>query len=441
MTLDSGKINNPLRINAPDTSGELAKVRAKVSASVAPVPKKEDTAVTDSALKLVDSEADKPGLLGLPSGMSGIGALGFISKKLEHEILTNENARDSRFVQGAYAFCKMFESMFGSAFTADDYMSFATALYPTEKLEFKDETQIKKFLDEMTDLELLDNYQKTKKEIDRTVDGENKDKLKVELGASKKAIEERFGDKGKDPDALCKKYLDKNKEKLTDEELEKFKDKDLMIKDAQISTYYVQKQLNILGLVKENQNGDYDPLRLYSGLEKTAYEDSDKKKHSMFEFKGKGDSSEVRSKFDAETLATGTVVFFRREISEGKPALMCGIIGLDGKLRFHDSKGLHVFGDVKTDAEKYADIVIGKRDDADSSEDVVDKNDLFGSFLGSDMLPTSSFAGAFIPHEKKEEPEDTVASAEEKKKEDTKPVDEKKPETEKPAESSATSQS
>jgi len=399
----------PLDMNIP---GKLA----EASAAVAPVPEKKDTA---AALKLVDVKTDKSGALGLPSGMSGIGALGFISKKLEHEILTNENARDSRFVQGAYAFCKMFEGMFGSAFTADDYMSFATALYPTERLEFKDETQIQEFLDKMTKLELLEEYQKTKKKIDGTVDGPTKDGLKTKLDESKEAIKERFVDGGNDPDALCEKYLEKDKEKLTDEELEKFKDKDLIVKDAQISTYYVQKQLNILGLIKENQNGEYDPLRLLSGLEKTAYEDQDKKKHSMFE--SKRDPAEVSSSFDAGILATGTVVFFRREISEGKTALMCGIVGFDGKLRFHDSKGLHVFGDVKTDAQKYVDSKLGNRGEMKDSEDVVDKNTLFGSFLGSDIMPTNSFAGAFVPHEKEEEEVE----------EETKPADTEKPVEEK----------
>jgi len=346
--------------------------------------------------------------------MSGASTIMTITKALENQMLTNEDARNSRFVQGAYALCKMFEGMFGFAFTASDYGAFTSAFYPTERIEF-DEAQLKEFLAERTKLELLSGYKEKKEKLDVLVNDKDKQALQEELKNIKNEIRKRFGPKGDDPDALCKEYLEKNKEQLTKEELDKFKDSEAA--DAQASSYYVQKQLNI------PPGTDYDPDRLHASLQHTAYEDPSRenKKYSMFDYKD--DPSEFYSALDAGTAPTGTVVFFRWNIGGEKTALLCGIVGIDGKLRFHDSKKLHTFGRDKSDAEKYEDSVRGNTDEKDSSEDA-DLNALSGSLLGVDLMPTSSFAGVFYPREPKTE-ETTKAEEtkpEEPKTERAKPV-------------------
>lgn len=424
---------DPLNPEVMNEAGAVAK-RAEHSEKVAPVSGKPSVAdaVKGSdlspenkakALKLVEPVADSTGI---PSGMA---AIGYITKKLEHEMLTNEDAKNSRFVQGAYALCKIFENMFGFAFTADDYSSFTSALYPTEKIEFEDEARIKEFLAKRDDLKLLDNYQKTKDKLDRSVDDKEKQGLQKELELSKGEIKKRFGSDA-DPDALCKEYLAKSKEQLTKEELDKFKDSEA--KDAQISSYYVQKQLDILGLVKEGEKENYDPDLLSASLQKTAYENPlENRKYSMFE--SKNDPSDFFTSLDSGTAIPGTVVFFRWNVGGEKTASMCGIVGFDGKLRFHDSKGLHTFVRGKTEEEKRKDEILGTKDAEDSS----DLNILSGSLLGIDLMPTTSFAGAFIPQK-----QDLGSIKEEKTEtEEKKPEAETKPEAEKPAETPSPSQS
>lgn len=385
----------------------------------------------EKARKLVELTAEKSGnKLEALTSMSAASAMMTVTKALENQMLTNEDARNSRFVQGAYALCKMFEGMFGFAFTASDYGAFTSAFYPTERIEFKD---IEKFRNERDKLKALNNYKQTKKKLDETVNGEEKQKLQVGLDASKTTIKQLFGDEA-DPDALCKKYLDKNKEQLTKEELAKFKDSEAA--DEQASAYYVQKQLNI------PPGADYDPDRLHASLQHTAYEDPSRenKKYSMFDYKD--DPSDFYSALDAGTALAGTVVFFRWNIGGEKTALLCGIVGIDGKLRFHDSKKLHTFVRGKSDVEKYEDSMLDNKDEKDSSEDA-DLNVLSGSVFGIDLMPTSSFAGVFYPREVGEEKPEEAAKpeeteTEEPKAEGAKPT-EVKPESEKQPETSGKS--
>lgn len=400
--------------------GAVAK-RVEHSKDVAPVPGKPSVADAakgsdlspknqEKALKLVELTAEKSGnKLKALTDMSAASAMMTVTKALEDQMLTNEDARNSRFVQGAYALCKMFEGMFGFAFTASDYGAFTSAFYPTERIEFKD---IEKFRNERDKLKALNNYKQTKKKLDETVNGEEKQKLQGGLEASRTRIKELFGE-GADPDALCKEYLDKNKEQLTKEELDKFKDSEAA--DAQASSYYVQKQLNI------PPGTDYDPDRLHASLQHTAYENPSRenKKYSMFDYKD--DPSEFYSELDAGTAPAGTVMFFRWNIGGEKTALLCGIVGIDGKLRFHDSKKLHTFVRGKSDVEKYEDSILGNKDEKDNSEDA-DLNALSGSVLGVDLMPTSSFAGVFYPREPEEPKAEEPKPEEAAKTEETKPA-------------------
>lgn len=434
----TGELSLPDMI-AKDKESPEAK-RTEYSNAVAPVPEKQPAksatdAVKESDLspknqekarKLVELTVGKSGdKLKALTDMSGASAIMTVTKALENQMLTNEDARNSRFVQGAYTLCKMFESMFGFAFTASDYGAFTSAFYPTERIEF-DEAQLDEFLAERTKLQLLDDYRKKKKELGVSVNDKDKQRLQEELKKIKDLIKEQFEPNGDDPDALCKKYLDKNKEQLTKEELAKFKDSEAA--DAQASAYYVQKQLNI------PPGADYDPDRLHASLQHTAYEDPSRenKKYPMFDYKN--DPSEFYTALDAGAALPGTVVFFRWNIGGEKTALLCGIVGIDGKLRFHDSKKLHTFVRGKSDVEKYEDSILGNKDEKDSSEDA-DLNALSGSLFGIDLMPTSSFAGVFYPREP-EEPK-----PEEPKTEGAKPVEGEKVEPEKPAENPSSSQS
>jgi len=381
----------------------------------------------EKALELV---APVAGGTGIPDG---IAAIPYITKKLEHEILTNPDAANSRFMQGAYALFKIFGDMFGFAFAAGDYAAFTSALYPTERIEFKDEIQVKEFLSTREKLKLLKDYHKTKIELGATMDDGKKKDLQVELDKLKLDIKANFGVDGDDPDALYEKYLGDNKTALTEEELKKFKDTEHA--DAQASCYYVKKQLGILGLKKEGQDESFDPDALMASLNRSAYYEDPSAEYSTKFFKPENDFSKFSDSLDSGTLAPGTIMFFRWNFGEKKTETMCGVVGIDGKIRFQDSKKLHTFGRGKSDADKYADQLLGKSDREDDFD--ADLNELSFSLPGLEsIVPVNSFVGAFIPKtiqgdprpKKEEEKKDETAKTEEPEGETEEPEGEKKEE-------------
>jgi hypothetical protein len=441
------KVETPSEKLVPTYDIDGVKDRSALSEAIAPVSERgEKTAKAVQNSGLPPTEQGKAFELvepvvsdtGIPEGAA---AIPYITKKLEHEILTNPNAANSRFMQGAYALFKVLGGIFGFALTSSDYSSFTSALYPTAKIDFKDDAQIKEFLSAREKLKLLDDYHKAKVKLGTEVKDEEKQKLQAELDRLKLEIKANFTTDGDDPDALYEKYLAKNKEALTSEELKKFKDTEHA--DAQASCYYVQEQLGILGLVKEDEKGNenYDPEVLLASFNREAYYKDSAAEYSTKFFKPETDFNRFMTAHDTGTLHAGTVMFFNWAIGDNKTETMCGIVGLDGKIRFQDSKKLHTFYRGKTPGEQYRDRLLDGSDTNEKEGDV-DLNELSGSFLGlGNMLPTTSFLGAYIPETiqgdarpKKEEEKTTEGDKTEEKKAESEKPEDKKSETEKPKE-------
>lgn len=394
-----------------DLSGSTAEdVTKKVD------PKKVETVALDVAngnpaeaekvIKLVDPALNAPGL---PKGNA---VYGYIAHELKKEMdKPDSEIKNSRFAQCAYVICNFIDKFFGFSMDADDYSSYVDAIYPEHSLT-EDETA--KTVEERKKErvvfyqkrgQLKDRLDKLNKELenkDHPLSKAQKDAKKEEILTIEERMKElngkmtKLGIKLEDKEAKLDEELSaiikKDKEKLSDEYIKKLKDLDNA--DAQISAAYVS------GLLGYNVPSN-DPEILYAKLLHTQYDVSGKadpdfgKRYKLFtQVTGVRDFSKLGND---KLLPPHTVVFFSVPVN-GKGVLLCGIVGFDGKIRFHTKPGMH-----DTGLHEINDGVRDQKEEAmaTSPDEGINLDDVYLSDFESALFGSKSFTfrGAFLPEE------------------------------------------
>lgn len=372
-----------------------------------------DNKKTEKLIELVTPALNSPGL---PKGNS---VYRYIAHELKKEMdKPDSELRNSRFAQCAYVICNFFDNFFGFSMDADDYSSYIDVIYPEHFLTENEtaETMAKRKTDKVFFYQKRGKLDERLKKLNEELEDKKhplskaqRDAKKEEIADIERRIKELNGRIAKlgiqlgDESADLKIRTAKDKEKLSDDDIKKLQD--LENADAQISAVYVSRLLGYS--VPSN-----DPEILYAKLLHTQYNVTGKtdedfgKRYKLFtQVTGVRDFSKLGSD---GLLPPHTVVFFSVPVN-GKGVLLCGIVGFDGKIRFHTKVGLHEIKDGVRDQQAES--------MATSSDEGINLDDVYLSDFEPTLFGSKSFTfrGAFLPEEEltkdKEEPAAPAAPA------------------------------
>lgn len=304
------------------TKKELAKA-SKEAVPVAPA--------SDSGVSTVDRSDRKT--IGLPKDGQALMAvaLGVMEKDLKEP---DSKVKQSLFLQGIYAGLKLYNNLFAFALTPGDFMASVDALNPSEAFS---EDAMKQLWEKRLKVRYVELWKKI----------ESAKTLKEEMLSIEERLAKFSGVDTTDREAFGKfkkelrekykidfdTYLESDKSPLIEEELAKFmKNKE---SDSYISTYFVLKQLGALPALKDGEKIEdvCDPKKLMSKLMHADYDDhSNKSRQNLFTKVDR--QNEVMDLYQSGNLPAGTVVFFEKYLPDESKILMCGITGMDGKIRY-----------------------------------------------------------------------------------------------------------
>ncbi|MFA4891501.1 MAG: hypothetical protein WC604_04120, partial [Candidatus Gracilibacteria bacterium] len=257
----------------------------------------------------------------------------------------DSKVKQSLFLQGLYSGLKLYNNLFAFTLTPGDFMASVDALNP---LEAFGEDEMKKLWEkrlEVRYVELckkIENAKTLKERSEFANEASLIEKRLAKLNGIDITDREAFGKFKKELREKYKvefdAYSKSDTSPLTKEELAKFaKDQ---VSDSYISTYFVLKQLDALPATKEGEKIEdvCDPRKLMSKLMHADYDDHDNEsRQNLFT---KVDSQvQVMDLQQKDNLPAGTVVFFEKFLPDESKILMCGIAGMDGKIRYQTGEG------------------------------------------------------------------------------------------------------
>lgn len=331
------------------------------------------------------------------SGDAG-SAVTALSRQFREELNKPEN-KDSLFLNAAYQICYLLENYFQISMDADDYSNAVDEIYPDAKFDL-DENQVAKIFNKRECYDLIKQYKAAKsKDPADTATMEAAKKAVLELAKKDpdlKLSEENFDGNLEELEKALEKFAD---EKISDGDLAKLKATDAP--ESAISANYVYRQLRSMygdALQMPKDNKGENPEILYAQLRHTQVK-KDGANYLLFE--QQLDYKEIAKK-PINSLKPGTVLFFNLVSGDNKLEVVSGIIGLDGKLRFHTQDGVKTVGNYGENLDN-----LMQPTPSDDGEDKDVKNwqkSSFSSFFSSwyrltaGMSASVRFRGAFIPN-------------------------------------------
>lgn len=331
------------------------------------------------------------------SGDAG-SAVTALSRQFREELNKPEN-KDSLFLNAAYQICSLLENYFQISMDADDYSNAIDEIYPDAKFDL-DEAQAVKIFAKRECYDLIKVYKaaKTKDPADTaTMEAAKKAILEiVKKDPDLKLSEEQFDENLAELEKALEKFADGN---IADSDLAKLKATDAP--ESAISAHYVYRQLQSMygdALQMPKDNKGENPEILYAQLRHTQVK---KDGANYFLFTQELDYSAIAKK-PINSLKPGTVLFFNLVSGDNKLEVVSGIVGLDGKLRFHTKDGVKAVGNYGENLDN-----LMQSTGSDDGEDKDVKNwqkSSFSSFFASwyrltaGMSASVRFRGAFIPN-------------------------------------------
>ena len=253
----------------------------------------------------------------------------------------DSKVKQSLFLQGLYSGLKLYNNLFAFTLTPGDFMASVDALNP---LDAFGEDEMKKIWEKR----LKVRYVELCKKIENARTLKERSEFANEASLIEKRLAKLKGIDITDREALGKfrkelreefnVYLKSDTSPLVKAELAKFaKNKEA---DSYISTYFVLKQLDALPATKEGEKIEdvCDPRKLMSKLMHADYDDHGNKSRQNL-FTKVDNQVQVMDLQQSSNLPAGTVVFFEKFLPDESKILMCGIAGMDGKIRYQTGEG------------------------------------------------------------------------------------------------------
>ena len=357
-----------------------------------------------------------------PTVPTGASSFKYYAGLLKDEMTKNPEVEKSPMARAALSALNLLDRLFGFSFGASEFSSYIGFSYPKEGFS---QENLKAILGNK--VVLMDRYQKLKQELNGEKTSEDRKKeIEDELSVIGNALE-KLGIKdpdhpGTDFEHEREKVVAKAATPLDKSNIDQFSGMESA--DSCVSTLYVLGQMGLPSQVKvddkdrkeiqENLAKAHDPKVLYARMQNTKYDEyGDPTTYTKTIYKLFTQMTDPQKFYNGakdKTLPAGTVFFFGKKTKDDSTMLLCGIVGLDGKLRFQTTTGIHEIKEEQGE-EKTASLIASanrlinpgsaqnesQKDQPAESEDI----DLMSFASSIPFVSPTNFKGAFIPRPEK----------------------------------------